>query len=301
MGQAGARRSILMRSRSRTALGSVLLVFGSAAALGGQAAPEVSLDQVVRVAGEYVGRYEQAMSAVVAQEDYRQVVLSRIATSRTLRSDLLVLDAGPRGWVSFRDVYDVDGTPVHDHDQRLSDLIGHFAPGSLQEARRIADEGARFNLNPVGVIINRNINTPMTALLFLRAASQGRSKFTLDKIQDVDGQRVAVVGFAEQTKPRLVGSRDDAAAHGQFWIDATTGRVLRTALQMETAFQNTSIATTIVVSFAQAAGIEAWVPLTMDESYELHDVINQSVKGHADYSHFRQFTVTMSEDGGRGH
>lgn len=266
----------------------------------GQAAPNPALADVLQRAGQYIAEYEHAMTAVVAQEDYQQTLLLPAAAllngpaSRSLRSDLLVLDAGARGWVSFRDVYEVDGRPVRDHDQRLLELVSHFSPDSLDQVRRIAAEGARFNLSPRNVVLNNNINTPMTALLFLREANQPRSTFTLGKAESIDGVRVVQLSFAEQTKPRLIASRDEAAAHGAFWVDPATGRIVRTQLEMATELSDQSVATRIVATYASVANIDVWVPVTMDETYNLVQSL-QTLTGHAEYSHFRQFSVTVSD------
>jgi hypothetical protein len=292
-----------MRTNTIRALGvcAALALAAGATPFADQDAPDISLDRILESAGQYVDRYEQAMATVVAQENYQQsfVASSRSgAASRTLRSDLLVFDAGPRGWVSFRDVYEVDGSPVRDHDQRLIDLVSHFSPSSLQEIRRIAAESARFNLNPPWVVINRNINTPMTALLFLRAASQGRSAFTLGKSEQVGDVRAVKVTFVEQAKPRLIASGDDAAARGTFWIDPANGRVVRTQLDMTTELKGQSVTTRNVVTYAKVANVDVWVPVTMDETYDMLQM-EQKIKGRADYSNFRQFSVTVSEEGNR--
>jgi hypothetical protein len=292
-----------MRTNTIRTLGvcAGLAIVAGAAPLAGQGGADVSLDRVLKSAGQYVEQYEQAMATVVAQENYQQsfVASSRSgAASRTLRSDLLVFDAGPRGWVSFRDVYEVDGSPVRDHDQRLIALVSHFSPSSLQEIRRIAAESARFNLNPPWVVINRNINTPMTALLFLRAASQGRSAFTLGKSEQVGDVRAVKVTFVEQAKPRLIASGDDAAARGTFWIDPANGRVVRTQLDMTTELKGQSVTTRNVVTYAKVTNVDVWVPVTMDETYDMLQM-EQKIKGRADYSNFRQFSVTVSEEGNR--
>jgi hypothetical protein len=220
------------------------------------------------------------------------------ASSRTLRSDLLVFDAGSRGWVSFRDVYEVDGSSIRDHDQRLVELVSHFTPDSLQEIRRITAESARFNLNPPSMVINRNINTPMTALLFLRDASQGRSTFTLGKPEQIGDVRAVQVTFVEQAKPRLIASGDGAAARGVFWIDPANGRVVRTQLDMTTELQGQSVTTRIVVTYGKVANVDVWVPVTMDETYDMLQML-QTINGHASYSNFRQFSVTVNEEGNR--
>ena len=248
-------------------------------------------------AAAYLTLYERAVSAIVASEDYRQTVIADPfvagASSRTLRSDLLVLDEGDAGWVSFRDVYEVDGSPVRNHDERLAGLLAHFVPGSIREARRIAAESARDNVNPTGVVIDRTINTPITALLFLRAANQSRSTFTRGRTDDVDGVRAVTLHLSEQDTSRLIGSRDNAAAHGAFWIDPETGRVLKSELDMESGGQDAPfVSSHIAVTYANVPAIGLWMPVSMDESYDI-PAARQALRGHAVYSHFRQFNVTV--------
>src|SRR4051795_589872 len=85
-------------------------------------------DQTLRLAGAYVLQYERAIQGLMVQEDYEQVVLPTrqsvpSAASRKLRSELLILGAGRFGWIAFRDVFEVDGRPVRDREERLSRLL----------------------------------------------------------------------------------------------------------------------------------------------------------------------------------
>ena len=125
-----------------------------------RATPAQSVEQILQVAGTYVEQYERNISAVVAQEDYQQLVQTReqlgnIPTRKT-RACLLVIDMGRPGWVAFRDVFEVDGKAVRERDERLSRLLTQLTPDSLEQARRIAAESARFNLNPRGVRLDRS-------------------------------------------------------------------------------------------------------------------------------------------------
>jgi hypothetical protein len=131
-------------------------------------------------------RIEASLLGVVAQEDYQQVVLppgGRALSTVTRRTQayLLVIDVGQPGWVAFRDVFEVDGRPIRERDERVSRLLSQVTPDSLEKARRIAVESARFNLHASGVKIDRTINTPMTGLLFLRAAINRARLFVLER------------------------------------------------------------------------------------------------------------------------
>ena len=80
--------------------------------------------------------------------------------------------AASGGWLGFRDVIEVNGKPVADRGLRLQALFRSDVP-DLQEARRIADEGARFNVGPV----SRNFNVPTTALFFFHTGNLSRFTF----------------------------------------------------------------------------------------------------------------------------
>lgn len=264
-----------------------------------QTRDQAALDTLIRAAAAYVARYEAAISAVVAQEDYQQVVQTGwrgAPAARTTRADLLVLDLGQPGWVAFRDVYQVDGRPVRDHDERLSRLFADFTPDSMAQARRIADESARFNLNAGEFVINRTINTPMTALLFLREANQSRSEFQLGKTERVRAVECAVVRFTEQTTPRLIGTNDASPATGTFWIDPATGTVLRSDLALRASLGPRSragqfLSAKLRVEFAEVTKLGLWLPAVMDETYEVRPG-TQVIIGHAEYSDFRKFEVS---------
>jgi hypothetical protein len=66
---------------------------------------------------DYVTVYRERYSGIVAEEDYRQ---STPASQVRLRSDLLLVkNPEDEGWVSFRDVFEVDGSRVRDREDRL--------------------------------------------------------------------------------------------------------------------------------------------------------------------------------------
>ena len=258
-----------------------------------------SVEQILQVAGTYVQQYERDISAVVAHEDYQQLVQTReqlgnIPTRKT-RAYLLVIDMGRPGWVAFRDVFEVDGKAVRERDERLSRLLAQLTPDSLEQARQIAAESARFNLNPSGVRLDRSINTPMTSLLFLRAANQSRSVFRLGKTDRIAGVTCVTLSFTENTKPRLIRSSDDAAARGSFCIDPTQGRVLRSELSLDVSGSDgTFVRSQITVKYGLITKLDQWLPVTMDETYEVRPSLH-FISGHAEYTDFRQFTVTTTE------
>jgi hypothetical protein len=257
-------------------------------------------DQTLRLAGAYVLQYERAIQGLMVQEDYQQVVLTRqsasSAASRRLRSELLMVDAGRFGWIAFRDVFEVDGRPVRDREERLSRLLGHVTADSIQQARSLVAEGSRFNLNAPGVVVDRTINTPMVALMFLRPSEQRRSVFKFGKTTQINGLTCVSLGFNERDKPALIGSNADATTQGTFSIEADTGRVVQSELRMESVVgTRLLVRARLGVKYAPVAKLDLWLPESMDEQYEIEPG-RQSITGHASYSDFRQFNVTTSED-----
>ena len=268
----------------------VLAIIASLAAGGGQS-PKVG-DQVRPVldaAAWYLDGYERGVTAVVAAETYVQRVPVE-GRSRTLKSDLVIVSEPTEGWVEFRDVYERDNAAVRDHDDRIAALFMKPNPNAAAQARRIADESARFNLTPVRATFQRNINVPFTALRFLRRVNQPRSYWELDRSDGVAGRRADVVSFDERTLPRLIATKQQVGARGLFWIERETGAVLRTELRISSG----PLVAVITVSYAVHPTFKLWLPDVMDERYLIRANPAVAVTGRAEYSNFRQFKVDSS-------
>jgi hypothetical protein len=242
------------------------------------------LPPLLSAAADYLAEYEQKCGAVVSLESYNQDVQRGSARSvRQLKSDMLVLSIGAAGWLGFRDVFEVDGRPVRDHDERLFQLFLKPSADSLAQAKKMLDESARFNIGQV----TRNINIPTMALTYLKREYQSRSRFS-DKGEDVvSGVRARVVEFQERASPRVITTPDGSPAGGRFWIDPATGRVLRTELMLSGA-----VYLTITVTYAPQARLgDLWLPVSMRETYRRGGELTE---GRASYSNFRQFNVDVS-------
>jgi hypothetical protein len=285
-----------MRSRSR----AVVLVAALMPALAAgwrrpvrAQASEPGLRDVLASAASYLDDYAHRFSAVLSEERYQQTVTLFTSTAgahlsqyRDLRSDVILMNLGRSGWSEFRDVYQVDGKPVRDHDARLQQLFAQPAADVMARAHQIADESASHNIGA----IRRNINVPTMALTFLLTGDQSRSTFAVKGTDTIRGVRVVVVEFKEQATPRVIGSSaGDAPAHGRFWIDQATGRVVRTELRLEPG----TISASVIVNYAPQPALDLWVPVSMDERY--HTVTrDETDTGHATYSHFQKFSVATS-------
>jgi hypothetical protein len=154
----------------------LLLAIGGPLALGDRtrafdrAAPDPVVNVLLDKAAAYLDGYQKSFAAVVAQETYVQTSTGR-PPRRELRSDVMEMNLGEAEWSQFRDVYEVDGKKVRDHDSRLENLFMKPTMTSLSEATRIANESARYNLG-----VARTINVPTMALTYLmKPSSSGRS------------------------------------------------------------------------------------------------------------------------------
>jgi VWFA-related protein len=268
------------------------------------------LDAALTAAATYLDRYEQRISAIGAEEQYQQSLVplpTSIAAgsrrdpvtsamagtiTRRTRANIMTISMGARGWVAFRDVFEVDGSAVRDREERLSRILQNVTPDSLEHAQKIAAESARYNLSPDTTRIDRTINVPMTALLFVRGGNQSRSAFRLGKPERVNGVDCVTLQFTERSVPRLIGTADETPAQGTIWIDmAGGGRIVKTELAMNAGDpRNPTVRSRTAVTYGRVDRLDVWVPVVMDEDYEV-TATRQTVTGHATYSDFREFKV----------
>ena len=286
--------------------GSIVLSVGQSGAAPSQTQP-VTLETVMTRATTYVETFVERFSNVVTEEHYMQAVRRPgqagnvgpssqpgasgdamvIPQRREFRSDLIITqDKTAFGWIMFRDVFEVDGKPIRDRQERLTRLLTQPGPDARAQAIRIADESARYNIGP-GV---RTTNTPELSILFLQASLQPRFTFTLGPPERSIGERVWVVNFRERARPTLVrGDKDvDMPASGRFWIDADTGQVAKTELNLRPPAAQWTLTTT----FKADGRLEIAVPVEMREYYQYWAT---EMTGTATYGRFRRFGVDVYE------
>jgi hypothetical protein len=273
-------------------------------------AQEPSLEKVLARAAAYVANFQKQLSGIVAEETYLQEVkpstLSRrnaILPRRILKSDfLLVRPDGADRYVEFRDVFDVDGRPVRDREERLTRLFLDRSVSSASQMESIIIESARYNVGNV----HRTMNTPMLPLTFLLNSQQWRFQFkrTPNRKPDIvlpDGDdpgaatfRVTttmwVIEFREKERRTVIRRPDgsDFPSKGRFWLDPDSGAVLMTELVMSAP----DMLATVNVSYQSEPLLGFRVPVEMRERYETR---GDRVEGTATYGRFRQFQVTTGE------
>jgi len=278
---------------------------------GGVAAQKPSLDTVLKRAAAYVAQLNARLSGIVAEESYVQQIQNAsgrtgsaqpFITRRELKSDfLLVRPPGTERFVEFRDVFEVDGRPVRDRQDRLTRLF--LGDADIDRVMAIVQESARYNIGN----IPRNINTPMLPLVFLQEGYQYRFRFKRARSGPPDlaglvlagrgegavfraGVDVWVVEFRETRANTVIHGTegDDFPAAGRYWIEPDTGAVLMSELVMEKG----DIRAVIDVSYQSEPLLGLRVPVAMHERYRAR---SDRVEGIASYGKFRQFQVRTDE------
>jgi hypothetical protein len=282
-----------------------LLPFGTG---WGAAAAEPSLVDLLRRAGEYVRAYEDAFRVVVAEEVYVQRLRASpggpVQLARRLGSDVVFVRAPGTAlpWWLLRDVYEVDGRPVRDRQQRLESLLVDSPAAGLERARAIADESARFNLGHGA----RNFNVPTLVLAFLHPSMQPRFSFERKGTTQIEGRTFVEIAFRELSPPTVVRgpeSSPDLLAAGRAWIHAADGTVGRTELVLEVPGDGARTRATLTTEFRPYRDLPVWVPVEMRDRLqtELVGARGRSgsveyVEGLAAYTGFRQAGVSTKEE-----
>jgi formylglycine-generating enzyme required for sulfatase activity len=290
------------------------LCLGTAIVLAAPPVPaRAELETVLDRAGWYLDYFVDEFENVVAEETYVQDSSQLLASfspvsggrggavqppspsdmlrarHRDLRSDfLLVKSPESAALVPFRDVIQVDGVLVRDREARLAKLFLSDQPDTMGKAERIREEGARYNLGNM----RSTLGNPVLALGVLQQTYQPRFRFSLGKEDKTFGAGVAVVEYKETHSPTMIRGEvgNDLPAHGRVWIDAATGRVLKTELQVEQPTVRATITTTFQAE--EKSGIA--VPLEMREQYIFPG--GNRVNTIASYGRFRRFDVNANED-----
>ena len=142
------------------------------------------------------------------------------------------------------------------------------------------------------------MNIPLLAMRFLAPANQRRFRFrrTEDRATsnihlapDAGGvfrvsAEVWAIEYDEVQQPTIIRTRGNKSlpAHGRFWIDPDTGRVLMSELRAG----DRNVRGTIDVSYQSEPLVGMLVPIEMREEYT--DRSGSHITGVATYGRFRQ-------------
>jgi hypothetical protein len=294
---------------------AVLVVCAAAAPAAAQKHADPPLAAVLDRTGAYVAEFHRRFSGIVAEEHCVQIATTppvrplRVPTveRRELRSDLLLVNvAGTTSWLEFRDVYEVDGDPVRDRSDRLTDLFLAPSPAAAEQVRKILAASARYNIGA----IERTVNTPIFPLAFVESANRSRFRFfrsndrlpAMAKIELPAGSAIEapfrvppdawVARFEEVGRPTIIHEFDkgDLPSHGRFWIEPDTGRVVMS----EVIAESRNVRGTLAVSYQSEPLLGMLVPAAMRERYEARRT-RAVVEAVSTYSRFRQFQVNVDE------
>jgi hypothetical protein len=244
-------------------------------------------------ASHYVATFVERFTNVVAEEHYIQDWKTNagvLLVHRELKGDFLLTRPAPAApWLAFRDVFEVDGEKVRDHDDRLTALFLKPAATAMEEVQAIALESARYNVSNV----SRTINQPLFTMIFLQPGYHAKFAYSVEKLDKSVGPDVWILQYKETARPTIVrGTMNrDLPAKGRFWIDAQTGRVAKTEIQLEDNLQSAQLTTT----FAADDRFQIDVPQEMREQYAVKGN-GGKVTGVATYGRFRQFEITTTEE-----
>jgi hypothetical protein len=220
-----------------------------------------------------------------------------IISRRQLLSDVVMVQLADRQWLAYRDVAEVDGSPVRDRTDRVRELLLSDAAQRADQFRRITFESARYNLGA----LRRELNLPTLTLSLLRRQNHPRFQFKRVKDETIDGRPCRVLSYQEKAIPTLIGTPKggDIFIYGRVWLDQADGRVRRTELRFDRMSQGRSY---IRVDYQPLEKLTALVPALMWEWYEGGDQLGRiggdvtAIQGLATYGKIRRFQVTTAEE-----
>ncbi len=248
---------------------------------------DLSVKALVSAASAYVADYETKFKFVVADEVYTQTTYDKkreqTATRRMTGELFLTFLRADLAWMSVHDFAEVDGKPVGDRE----DLRALLQKGETTSvARRIRSHNSQYNLGGVA----RNINEPTLALLILEP---GRVKnFAFERTEVIrDGERTRVqLSFKERVRPTLIRNSNGSPmyAKGEITIDAATGRIERTVIELD----DNGVIAKLTTTYAPEEKVGMWVPVSFDEHYEQTRAERELILCESFYTNFRKFDVT---------
>ncbi|HUF24034.1 MAG TPA: hypothetical protein VMN81_07910 [Vicinamibacterales bacterium] len=249
---------------------------------------------------DYIARFEQDASALVAEEHYVQRL--RVTRDwrpqgervRQLRSDyVLVKPADSQAWLGYRDIFEVDGRAVRDREQRVVKVLSGTAPDSRERALALVEEGARFNLGPV-----RTTNVPTMPLQLLARAHAGR--FTIRVPENWERKETVELTFEETARPTIVRTPEGVSveSRGSVTVRVADGAILKATVRFDFPAPPSSALSQVsgagmTVTYGEVTDVTLPVPLRMSESVGASSAGSSwSIAGTATYSKYRRFQTT---------
>ena len=275
-----------------------LWLSGSPAAVPAQA--PLARDAIVDRLATYAERFGLELQGIVARERYVQTLRATsgrpsldddtlagaVIETRELLSSLLLVHDATTPWQLHRDVLAVDGRPVEDRDDRLTQLFAGPRGGTPAPAV-IADESARYNL---GRFV-RNINIPTFPLIVIHPTRRERFRVRDRGMATVGGAPVLLLTFEERGGAHTIRGTHgyDVVLKGTLAVDPATGDLVRASIEPKAH----RLEPRLVVHFGRVAGLPLPVPVRLLESY-WREGDDTYVAGEATYDEFRRYGTDVS-------
>lgn len=274
-------------------LGIVALV-GAGGFLSAEPA-ESDLDEVLARARSYSVEIGKQLAAVVADEEYVQVLQlradGRVFEKRRLESAIAFVTLDDQHWLAFRQVRRVDGKDVGVDPNWLDQVFRDGPSSAVERTRRIATESARHNLGDV----KRTVNFPTVVQQFLLPAHRKAFRFSKKREEQIGAERVWVIEYKERSHNTIIATTNltSLPSAGLLWIEPSSGRLLRATLEL-----GQPVPTQIEFFWRFDSRLGLWVPAEMREHYrtrltkwvsplkgpEPYDIV-----GSATYTNYRRF------------
>jgi hypothetical protein len=250
---------------------------------GLSASSQQALDDLLERAGRYTVGYESSFWLLAMDEESLQwlerpnnpgtnltranpgggMVAGGRLQRRTVKSEYLLVQLGPgRGWLPFRDPFDVDARETRSQDDRLVRLFRGASPDAFTLASEIHQGSRRHDIGNV----SRTINIPTLGMMLLHPDVRERFRFAHEADESIAGREVERVSFSETARPTLVKTTRgrDLALTGRMWIESSTGVVVKT----ETTAADPAVRATVTVTYRRDGELGMWVPERMEEYYK---------------------------------
>lgn len=265
--------------------------------LRAQKAAAPSAQDLLDAASDYARSAYPKLANIVATEEYVQERRIEAKAKRVLRSEFLLVQhpTETQNWLAFRDVLEVDGKKLENHQERLQRL---FVMPTIENWRLVGDIASasqRYHLDGANV----SVTNPFVVVALIDRYYRPRLQFKLGK-QDKDvGPNVWTLTFQEPEAKEMVtinGAQtlrsvepllQKDLARGTVWIEVGTGRILRTQLRMGDGLGAPTSATT----FRYDEKLAVAVPVEMKTTWTDGTGSRSAVSGTAKYTSFRQFGI----------
>jgi len=259
-------------------------------------APSPTAEDVRARLSAYLIDYEPKLSELIADEHMIQRDVPRregrpgseYFLKRTMQSEVAFIGLpGDAGWLGFRRVLKLDGSPV---DDRLGSLNAVLASGFQDDyvrARVMLSDSARFNLGTP-----RTINLPNLPLELLAPHHAGRFATRIAGSDRIAGHRTIKLVLVENVTPTIIRAFDGSQMRSivSAFVEPGTGRLWKANVITRDPRPNAEFDHVVSVTFQENRALGLLVPAKMREDFFAgHD---RKAWGDATYSNYRRFQTS---------